>query len=406
MLKIIASLNFIILFLICHFSEAQKYKSLYDVLQEELSLGKDTFEFELIDPLDPNKLVSGNYLNVGDTLIFNQGKKQNKIVVKKCVCEFNTSGEDNKLIFLNEEGEPITYFEAYINEKSVRASMKGLITIDGEFPKEIKISILPLSDSLWANPYQKVYFETKLKCSNDSINNLMIVQLDLSDEFKKPFEFEKRLLKKGDTLFHLRNGIEKIDYPFYILDTTKEVKEERRTEQLTPQNAFSGRELYDFSNYFNHALIDSFLVKFEEKDAAFFYEVTDKNFKKDVNTNNFKRYFDLIQEFYGEIKIIDSAKYTMRISPFDSKNMPSSVYRIVFPDYEGYLEINFSIVDRNTINLVGMDLSLTDYTEVKKINNISEEVFRILRNKNSKELYEITSNRFKEYTSINVLEIC
>lgn len=189
---------------------SQCYIGGYDILGEKLCFEDNgLFKFELIDPLDPNTIITGKYKKNGDTLIFTPGVKQNKLIVMNCQ---RKKSEKNKNILMlsDQNNKPLAFVSLNIRGKSYYTNKEGLIEIDKKLPKEIKVDILDISDRLWANPYQKQNYKIDLNCSEGN-GNLTVVQLDISNDFKMPFEYETKFLKKEDKLYYISESGEVID---------------------------------------------------------------------------------------------------------------------------------------------------------------------------------------------------
>jgi len=195
---------------------SQCYKSAYDVLVEKLCLKDGNFEFELMDPLDPNIIVKGKYVKKNDTLIFNPGVNQSQLIV--CTSQLETYEKNGKFIkLINHNKKPLSYINIKINSNYKTTNKEGIIRIETDFPNEFLINVSRISDQMWPNPYQKQYFS--IKTGYDSGNgNLLSIELDLDKEFKKSFEHETKLLLKDEKLFYILSNGKVMDFYFNKLN--------------------------------------------------------------------------------------------------------------------------------------------------------------------------------------------
>lgn len=190
----------------------QSYRCTYDILQETLTLKGDSFVFQLIDPIDPNKSLSGLFEERGDTLIFSPRVAQKKCIITSCnITKQGTA--DHIITFLDQHKKPLRMISIVIDSITYLSDMDGSIRIQGAFPGSLKISIEGLDPDLWACPYAQSYQDIHLTYEKKEGNHL-IIQFDISQGFKKPFEYEIKLLKEGKRLYHLRDG-RKIGNLFY-----------------------------------------------------------------------------------------------------------------------------------------------------------------------------------------------
>ncbi|AXT54615.1 hypothetical protein D1815_02185 [Aquimarina sp. AD1] len=206
----------LILILISNNVLSQCYKSAYDVLEEKLCLKDGSFEFELIDPLDPNIIVKGKYIKNNDTLIFNPGINQSELVASNSRLEtYEQNGKFIKLVDNNKKS--LSFVNLIMNGNHKTTNKDGLIQIKTEFPKELAVNVSRISNEMWPNPYQKQYFDIKTGYESGN-GNLLIIELNLEKEFKKSFEHETKLLMKDEKLYYVLSDGKVMDFYFNKLN--------------------------------------------------------------------------------------------------------------------------------------------------------------------------------------------
>jgi len=207
----------LLLILVSNNISSQCYKSAYDIIEEKLCIKDGNFEFELIDPLDPNIIINGKFIKKKDTLIFNPKIKQTELIVSNSrLINYEQKGKFIKLT--DNQKKPLAYLSVVINKNRLRTNKEGLIKIETDFPSEISIKVSTIhSQKMWANPYQKQLFkvETGYKPNDKSHKeNLLIIELNLEKDFKTPFEHETKLLIRGEKLHYILNSGEVMDMHF------------------------------------------------------------------------------------------------------------------------------------------------------------------------------------------------
>lgn len=384
----------------------QCYKSYYDILQEKLCLENGKFFFELVDPLDPNIKIEGDYITRGDTLIFNPGVSQNEMQV--LACESSNYNEEGKFLRLIDQNKsPLVSVTIVSNDNYYSTDREGVVKLKERFPDKVSISISMLSDKVWPNPYQKQYFNLDLDYKTKKKDNFLTILLNIPDEFKMSFECETKLLSRNDSLFYIRVNGQVMDLCFKR-DTliTKEPESdstdfkgaEERLREL--QELYKPKEISDFSEYFNPSLIDTFFSYLINKKVELIYNMTDEQVKEYQSKEDFEKYFNLFDKYYGKIIKYEQSTYGIRGNPMGQGKLATATYDIEFEKYKGTASTVFKVVNKDTILMYSFNLSLADYTLIDGFDKISEPAIKAILDKDSKALYKLISQRFKEYNSI------
>lgn len=378
----------------------QFYTSKYDVLEERLTLGSDGgFQFELVDPLDDNLTFSGSFRREGDTLIFNSGVRQNRIEVLSCDCSLSIDKPGYHVKFMDQGGKELSWMEAHIDNERIRARDGRLLMPNDDFPDSLEIYLRPLSDKLWANPFQKSWTTIPLDCREGS-GNLMLVQIDISEGFKVPFEYETKLYQEGERLYRILQG-QKLEYLVFKLDTlSNDSSGSEKSDRLTPENVFSFRKVDDLSRYLDPSLLEDFWTSFLEQDAEGVYAFASPQMRKIQTGKDFKVYFESLELFYGKIKDHEVGDSYVKNSPFGRQMLIKSAYDVEFEECRGEVVSTFAVVSKDSMQLSGFQVKLEDYTEVPEIDEIASKSIASIKSKDSSGLYQQTSARFKEYTSL------
>lgn len=166
------------------------------------------------------------------------------------------------------------------------------------------------------------------------------------------------------------------------------------------QEEYRTKDVDDFTEYFNPALIDTFFTYLINKEIDKIYDMTDEQVKEYQSKEDFKMYFSLFDKYYGKILRYEQTTYGIKGNPMGLGKLATASYDVEFEKYKGIASTVFKIANKDSILMYSFNLSLADYSEIEGFDKISEPALKAILDKDSKALYKLTSQRFKEYNSI------
>ena len=392
---------FAIICSIHHHVISQNYSTAYDVLKERLELSDSTFKFIFISPLDADIIIEGNYIRSGDTLIFNPDIQQNTHQILNCNCSFFSTETGYFLKIIDEQGKSLTDIDIINAGEYLESNKNGLIKFDEGFPSKILLSYQGLSQRVWGTPYEYTYLPLSLNCETKT-GNLMIIQLDLSQEYKTPYEYKTKLLKQNDSLFYIHHSGEIMNLRF-VLDSTA-YKPKTQKEIKDPSSFFKETEISDIATYFDPKLADQFVQAYINQDIDFLYQNSDEQVQKRQTKEVMEQIFGLINQVYGKPTSYSFEKATTTPSVFNNFQIINCIYKINFSSFQGKLFFRFNVINHNTINMLTVRVIPDEFSQIEYIQNLASPVLKAIQKNDNKKLYKLTSNRFKQYTDLSSFE--
>lgn len=187
---------------------------------------------------------------------------------------------------------------------------------------------------------------------------------------------------------------------------TKNDKTKKSNKKINKQNGLkeiikSHPELDLIS--FDSKILDTFIESIKNNDTNKIWEIVDPEIQKLQSKEDIIRIFDLYNKYYGKINNFEQANYGT-VKNAEWGQIANVEYKVNFDKYKGKSNGVFRVYDTNTVKMFSFNLELEDYTKVDTFDIIAKPFFDALKSKDKKQIYNLTSDRFKEYTSISDFE--
>jgi len=160
----------------------------------------------------------------------------------------------------------------------------------------------------------------------------------------------------------------------------------------------------NFVEYFKPELIDSFFKYIIRDDFDNLYEKSDELIKKNQSKNELEKYFRAVRMYYGQIKTYEKENYTIQNQWMSSNLLAGASYKVKFENANATIETAFDVIDSLTITLQTFLITTDSFTTINKFDTICNPTFDYLIDRDYLSLYNSTSKRFQEYTSLGKYE--
>lgn len=153
----------------------------------------------------------------------------------------------------------------------------------------------------------------------------------------------------------------------------------------------------------NPVLVDEFIESLKQNDMDKLWSIVDKDIQKMQSKEDIIKIFGLYEKYFGKVVSYEQATFgTQTRGGFGQ--LATVEYDVDFEKYKGKANGVFKVYDKNTVKMYSFNLSLEDYTTVDTLNNIAKQTILAIKSKNKKQIYNLTSAQFKEYTPISDFE--
>jgi hypothetical protein len=150
-------------------------------------------------------------------------------------------------------------------------------------------------------------------------------------------------------------------------------------------------------------LVDDFIESIKQDDMNKLWEMVDEKVQKMQSKDDMIKIFKLYNSYFGSLVDYEQTTFGMRVKGGFGQ-LATVGYNVNFDNYEGKAKGVFKVYDENTVKMFSFNLSLEDYTIVKSMDEIAKPTIKAIKEKDKKLVYILTSDRFKEYTSISEFE--
>jgi hypothetical protein len=146
-------------------------------------------------------------------------------------------------------------------------------------------------------------------------------------------------------------------------------------------------------------LVDAFIEAIKNSDMDKLYDMVDPDVKQIQKKEDMTKIFGLYTKYFGRILSYEQTTFGMRTR--GSFGQYATVgYDVVFEKYKGKGMGAFKVYNVDTVKMSSFNLALADYTIVAAFDSIAKPTIEAINAKDKKEVYRLTSSRFKEYNSI------
>lgn len=150
-------------------------------------------------------------------------------------------------------------------------------------------------------------------------------------------------------------------------------------------------------------LVDEFIESIKQGDMDKLWDFFDADIQNLQSKEDMIKTFGLYDSYYG--KLVDYEQITFGLKTQGGfGQFATAEYDVVFEKYKGKANGVFKVYDKDTIKMVSFNLLLEDYTTVDTFDYIARPTIDAIKSKDKKQIYDLTSERFKEYTSISDFE--
>jgi len=183
----------------------------------------------------------------------------------------------------------------------------------------------------------------------------------------------------------------------YKEDMKELIKEMQMKEQNL--NAFDVDKFY---SYFNPKLIDTFFIYIQNDNYNKIYDNSDDILKDMQSKEDLVKYLNAIKHIYGKIKTYNNRTYSIKSQL--TKPIAYATYDVEFENTKAVIQTGFTIIDSLTIKLLLFEIKTNDYTNFNDFDTLTKSTFDYIIAKNYKGLFNSTSKRFQDYTSLAKFE--
>ena len=159
-----------------------------------------------------------------------------------------------------------------------------------------------------------------------------------------------------------------------------------------------------FVDYFKPELIDSFFKYIIRADFDNLYEKSDELIKRNQSKDELEKYFKAVRLYYGQIKTYEKETYTIQSQWMSSNLLAGASYKVKFEKANATVSTAFDVIDSLTITLQTFVITTDSFTSINKFDTICNPTFDYLIHRDYPGLYNSTSKRFQEYTSLGKYE--
>ena len=146
-------------------------------------------------------------------------------------------------------------------------------------------------------------------------------------------------------------------------------------------------------------LVDEFIESIKKDDMDKLWNMVDEDVKRMQSKEDIIKIFGLYDTYYGKILNYEQTTFGMRTKGGFGQ-LATAGYDVNFAKYKGKANGVFKVYDKKTVKMFSFNLSLEDYTTVDTLDEIAKPTIDAIKAKDKKQIYDLTSDRFKEYTSI------
>lgn len=150
-------------------------------------------------------------------------------------------------------------------------------------------------------------------------------------------------------------------------------------------------------------LVDEFIQSIKVDDMDKLWGMVDPDVQKMQSKEDMIKIFGLYNKYFGRLVDYEQTTFGMRTKGGFGQ-LATAGYEVNFEKYKGKANGVFKVYDRNTVKMFSFNLSLEDYTTVDALDEIAKPTVDAIKAKDKKQIYDLTSDRFKEYTSISDFE--
>lgn len=145
-------------------------------------------------------------------------------------------------------------------------------------------------------------------------------------------------------------------------------------------------------------LVDEFIETVKNNDMDKLYRMVDSKVKTIQSKDDMTKLFGLYRKYFGQILNYEQTAFGMKV--INGRGQFATVsYDVVFEKYTGKATGAFKVYSQDTIKMSSFNFALADYTTVDEFEIIGKPTIDAIIVKDKKQVYDLTSARFKEYNS-------
>jgi hypothetical protein len=153
----------------------------------------------------------------------------------------------------------------------------------------------------------------------------------------------------------------------------------------------------------NPELVNEFIESIKQNDMDKLWDMIDPDVQRILSKEDMIKIFGLYDTYFG--RLVDYEQTTFGTQTKGGFGQQATVgYDVNFEKYKGKANGVFKVYDKKTVKMFSFNLSLEDYTRVDTFDEIAKPTVDAIKAKDKKQIYDLTSDRFKEYTSISDFE--
>lgn len=146
-------------------------------------------------------------------------------------------------------------------------------------------------------------------------------------------------------------------------------------------------------------LVDGFIEAIKISDMDKVYDLVDNDVKRLQTKEDMTKIFGLYTKYFGRIVSYEQTTFGMKTRGSFGQ-YASVAYDVVFEKYKGKGMGAFKVYSKDTVKMSSFNLALEDYTVVATFDSIAKPTIDAIKSKDKKQVYSLTTTRFKEYNSI------
>ncbi len=169
-------------------------------------------------------------------------------------------------------------------------------------------------------------------------------------------------------------------------------------EELTP------KQVDDLAEYLNVEHLDNFIQLIQKKRYKEMYSLLDNDVKELQSEEDIIKYYNFFDLLYGSIDKISPSLYAVNKQTSSNNMVASANYDIVYQNCEGELQTAFEVVNKDSIILQALRININEGYQFYFFDSLTKPFFNSFLLHDFPAIYQLTSQKFQDYTSITKYE--